>query len=310
MSTLQHSLARDSSTLTFFKAWAKQLSDDVRASGVFVNTADTGQVNWASIASVPSSAYVFDMFVFNDALTLYYLKLEYGNVGGANNPAIRFSIGTGTDGAGNLTNSSGTFVLSTTGATPGGSLGTITTFDCRFVYKTGGIAFHWWRNSGFNTSGFFHIERSRDNTGAPTSDYVYATFSMNNGGSGSCKLLSLCWVTGNTGWKQNPTGVSAATGCGGILMGGLTIQSHAFAGSFPISPFHIMKGGWGNPSMLLAGTHYLDVTDGTTYTGTLYGASATYYAAAFESGNSGSGNGMGSFYGNSSTITSAMVRWD
>ena len=80
MSTQQSFLVCDSSTLANFKSWAQTISAFF-TTATWTQSADTGQVNWSTIASVPGSgAFVYEIWEPNDGLTTFYVKVEYGNL--------------------------------------------------------------------------------------------------------------------------------------------------------------------------------------------------------------------------------------
>lgn len=95
----------DCSTLANFKAWAQFISNFFTTAG-WTQTTDTGQVNWSTIASVPTSSgtAVYEVWKSADAGSTacpIYIKVEYYS--SSNSPSTFFTVGTGnTDGAGNL----------------------------------------------------------------------------------------------------------------------------------------------------------------------------------------------------------------
>lgn len=95
----------DNSTLANFVAWAKPVADFLKAqTGILTQTADTGQVNWATISTVPAAnGYVFESYKLVDpAGTTYnpplYMRIGYGT-SGFGQPMLRIEWGTGTTGA-------------------------------------------------------------------------------------------------------------------------------------------------------------------------------------------------------------------
>lgn len=114
----QKSAFPDCSTLANFLDWAGNTSTNPNAPGTFhgisfaissfgwTQTADTGQVNWNTIAAVPSNpTLVYEVWKMADSLSgafPVYLKILYGqSAAGAPNIQIQFGTG-GTDGAGNF----------------------------------------------------------------------------------------------------------------------------------------------------------------------------------------------------------------
>src|SRR5215472_2350460 len=170
MSTSQQFLVCDSSTLANFKQWAQAISSFFATAG-WIQTSDTGQVNWSSIASVPGSgAYVFEIWKPGDALTVFYVRIEYGNNGSTNSPSLRLSLGTGTNGAGALTGFA-TPVFSTNVSTFTAP-STTTQYECDFAGGPGYIAVMMWRNGVNNCQQLFAIERSLNGSGAYTGTYA------------------------------------------------------------------------------------------------------------------------------------------
>lgn len=92
------------------RTFAQAIHDQLVAIGL-TQTSDTGQANLATITR-PSTGNVsgYEVFRFNDteqATLACFIKVEYGTQGNATNPALRFTVGTATNGAGTLSNSSG-----------------------------------------------------------------------------------------------------------------------------------------------------------------------------------------------------------
>ena len=98
-----------SPTDTAYRAWGAGISAQLVAIGL-VQTADTGQVNWTTVVT-PGTSFTYanyEIWRFNDSLQAtkpVFIKMEYAIGGGTqtDGPVFRFTVGTGTDGAGNLT---------------------------------------------------------------------------------------------------------------------------------------------------------------------------------------------------------------
>src|ERR1700739_4092260 len=171
--TLNSALVCDNSTLANFKAWASAISAFLQTTGSGLSqTADTGQVNWGSIGSVPTSGnYVYEIYKNTDALSTFYFKIEYGSQG-TSVPGIRITLGTGTNGAGTLT---GTITFAA--GVPGpnkinfGALtvpSTVTQYQCYFSAAPGRLSVMMWRDAAATQSSaplWFGFERSTDNSG-------------------------------------------------------------------------------------------------------------------------------------------------
>lgn len=90
-------------------AWINGVRDLLLAAGL-VQTADTGQLVVTSggtyVQLNGQNVYGYHMFVFPDALqasTPVFLRVSYQWAANYNGPQVKFTVGTGSDGAGNLT---------------------------------------------------------------------------------------------------------------------------------------------------------------------------------------------------------------
>lgn len=294
MSTQQLQLVCDSSTLANFKAWAKPISDWFRSAAGYTNTADSGQVNWSTIAAVPgSAAYVYDIFQSNDAFTQFFLKVEYGNTAGTNQPNVRITIGTGTNGSGTITGFITTaFSCSPSGITPPS---TTTQYECDFTGDSANsrIGVMMWRN-GPSSQGqmLFAIERSVNASGASTSTYVTLYAVGNNAGTNiSGKQQSLYFGVGAAPilpdhvLSGNPSGLCLRIP-NPTLAGG-----SSFNGSIPFDTCAPYVGLFDYAGTMLGAGWGADFAEGVTFTVTLYGSTRTYMpgkigAFAQASGNS------------------------
>lgn len=122
MSTRIQNRIYDNSLDANFRSWGKEISDALLAQG-WVKSADTGQIDWATIArpTVANTVQGFEIWRPGDALSPIFLKIEYGS-GAANalHPGVWITLGNGTNGAGTLTgNVSARTQLSASGNTTG-----------------------------------------------------------------------------------------------------------------------------------------------------------------------------------------------
>lgn len=159
-------LAPDMNSDATFRTWATWISNVFTLSGGWVNTSDTGQVNLTTMnrqgANVSAGYKVYRM---NDALQStvpVFVKIEFGAGNSTANPSIWLTIGTGSDGAGNIT---GTLQArlqlsctanSTTGTAAYGSVSTNRIGVGAFLGAT------------TNATLAFFIERTKDAAGADT----------------------------------------------------------------------------------------------------------------------------------------------
>lgn len=84
-----------------FRAWGSQLSAGLSSAGL-TQTADTGQINWTSV-TIPGISTPAGYEIWRNADSTLFLKLEYGTGSTTTRPHLWQTIGTGSDGVGNLT---------------------------------------------------------------------------------------------------------------------------------------------------------------------------------------------------------------
>ena len=172
MATATASIAPYNGTLATMRAFAQFISDNIQAFGM-VKTADTGQTA-ASALPIGSGSLVvagYEVFRFNDALQStapIYVKIEYGTYT-TTIPCIWVTIGTSTDGAGNITGVIGprTIFSSTAAAsaTPYASFISGGPNGFRVAFYTGA------QNVGYIL--IFSVERTKDAAGVDTADGCY-----------------------------------------------------------------------------------------------------------------------------------------
>lgn len=288
MATQNSALVRDNSTLANFKAWASVISAFFATAG-WVQSSDTGQVNWSTIASVPTSGnYVYEIWKPGDGLQVFYLKIEYGtgSASSSTNPRIRLSIGTSTNGAGTLTG----FVSSTQLVPPSDPnvTSTVTQYQCYFSGDSGRMAVMMWRDdpqsSGGNTAPiFFAIQRSLNSSGTPygTSSTGYVTLiSAGTPNAGPANQQSVVFGVGVAPFMANSATGNSQTWS--VLPNGY-LSSGLFNGQVPISPVFPCVGFYDNPMDIAAVGFANDFTEGATYviaSGNMpYGVSHTYLAS-------------------------------
>lgn len=284
--TLNPSLICDNSTLANFKAWAGNstgIASFLQTAGSGLSqTADTGQVNWSSIASVPTVGnYVYEIYKNTDALTNFYFKIEYGTGAASSNtnPRIRISIGTGTNGAGVLTGIiAGPMVVQIQDpSVPSTSI----TYACWMSAAPGRLSILMWQGNTVNTGAtcMFGLERSCDTSGNYNSAFVTLMSAGNNG------------TSSGTGYQQSIVFSASATPLvtsGMFLVSMLananfsTFNTTNFNGKIGLSPMFPWVGDFDNPHRIVMLGMAGDFTEGASYTiasGNMpYGISKTYIA--------------------------------
>lgn len=198
MATASSSIILTTPTAAGSVASLKPISDCLQTlvtATVLLQTSDTGQVSWGSVSTTQVSTNNYEIFKLNDALNStapLFFKFVYATQVTAAIPKCTIQIGTGSDGAGNLTGA-GT-------ATIFRGMGTASTQDATStaIYASAGDGylniFGGYNASSANQSpgGFvLSIERLRNSSGTALADGVNVIMSINNAsGSGSISAFT------------------------------------------------------------------------------------------------------------------------
>ncbi len=255
------------------------ISDLIKATGAVVQTADTGQINWASAVTPTAFTHPsYEIFAFNDSLQAtapIYLKLEYGWGGNISNPSVRLSVASGTNGAGTLT---GVVTALQLPLSPSGTAYTNST-TAQTIHANGSAAdsaLLWagWL-SGTVGGGMFLVERSRDFDGTPNSDGVLV-YGTQYSSAGTNYLDCLRFTP--SGITQNATPKS-----GGMVLlpsNSLVATTATTGGNTYFMPWYTGVYGTsiGGPSKYVVGYYKSDVGAGASITLSLYGQSNTFLA--------------------------------
>lgn len=276
MATSTANLVYDNSTITNFKQWGSGISAGILSVG-WTQTTDTGQVNWSTIATVPASTTVYEVWKSSDGLSStlpIFIKIGYG----FSTTAIRIQIsaGTGSDGAGNLTGVlltsqpwvAAPFTVANQGAT---------TFPCYFAGNGGNLYMYLW-SSTLSISVCMLVERSKDATGASTGDYftVIQMGANNSSNSGSAFQQTVK----SSGLSLRDTGIIGV----GITSGSATGSAFGTVAAYPVFP---NIGKVGNPLLGLMTAYVTDIGNNSTVTvASMYGSTHTYIAMSPGTNNS------------------------
>jgi hypothetical protein len=194
-----------------FRAWGSAVSAKLASMG-FIQTADTGQINWGTVLAplAINTSQGYEIWRFNDTLQAtapVYFKLEYGSGSAINNPAFWFQIGSGSNGSGTLTgvpNTRTQFIFTAT-ATAINAYWSGDAYRCVFALKGASLA----------TSFIMSLERTIDSTGVVTGEGVLITFLANSTWSQQAWNATIGPYTtiyegtlGALGPQQTPLGVS------------------------------------------------------------------------------------------------------
>lgn len=264
-----------------FRTWVDDLRDDIVAVGL-VQTADTGQIDTTTVLA-PTAANQnrgYMMFRSDDALTNWYMKIEFGSATyGALSPWIRISFGWTTDGAGTFTGlqKSAVIIPIIAGANNG-----LTAAVCWFCYSGGAFAMCLNQTKTTGTNGMNWLitcDRYRDETGAPNTDGFQITACCDsNGGYLNINAAS-------SGSRNMSHAVPASGGVPNFEATEFTYPVHPIrtttwsrAGRIGLVPV----GGWdGGPTPLtIASVIYLglDMTNGTIFKCSMHGVEHEFRA--------------------------------
>jgi hypothetical protein len=255
-----------------FRAWGSYISARLTAVGI-VKTADTGQIDWTTVAN-PGAINTFagyEIRVFADALQAsapVYIKIEYGESATTDAPAVRFAFGSGSNGTGTLTGTlSGTYW-----ATGGASV----TTACS-VHGSGDTA-RFCMNGGYQAAQvgmIFGFERTKDAAGADTTEGVLYVATGTAGSVANQRIIGI-WNT-----SLGDVGGTTAILIPALFPPGATATSGTQIIVVPI--FH-SKGVFMNPGMNFAGYYTESIAAAGSPSVYAYGALHTYYTIAAASG--------------------------
>lgn len=152
-----------------FRAWGLELSTELDA--YLPKTADTGQINWATVTRpAVNTAAGYEIRRFNDALQAtapIFVKLEYGTTSVLTIPALWVTVGTGSNGSGTLTGSVTQRALCVMNSAVGSS-----NYPSLLSSAPGFLGLLWkaGSQSGNVGSGFLAIARHANASGVATGD--------------------------------------------------------------------------------------------------------------------------------------------
>lgn len=208
MSSLQTNSFLDHTGDSGFRAWVSEFSNSLSAIGL-VQTSDSGQINLTT-ATRPAvnSNSGYQIWRFNDSIqstTPIFIKIFYGTGSQAAVPRILISVGTGSDGSGNLVNSSGSFTLGS-----GAPSSTITNYISNFSLVNSNLVVAWKIGGFAGSSGvLFSICRSCESNGDPDglgfSVYAYGSASTNAVEQLQTRRSDNTWSTFITATSGAPT---------------------------------------------------------------------------------------------------------
>lgn len=192
----------DISTDAKFRALGQWFGSQLVAMG-FVKTADTGQIDWATVLKPTgaSQGRGFEVYAANDALAAaspFVVRVEYGSSNwNANSPRFRVTVGIRTDGAGNIALGEGTMQPAVFCDIIGYWPGPIawlwgTTPISLFSGDAGRFTTALWVNHNNQAGiGYLSIERTKDSRGNDTGEGLLIRWGLGTGGNGQHTTLYL-----------------------------------------------------------------------------------------------------------------------
>ena len=159
-----------------FRAWGSDIAARLATAGL-IQTADTGQINWVTVLRPAASAYGgYEVWRFDDTLqgtSPVFMKIEYGSSNNQATPALRITVSSGTNGAGTPTGLVTTAIANYANGVLVANAN-ITNFPSHAVHTDGFFALVFKMGAGVNALTLFSVsvQRSADNTGAPTGEAV------------------------------------------------------------------------------------------------------------------------------------------
>lgn len=279
----------DSTTDANFQQWVQFIDNGFINSG-WVHSSDTGQINPATVTHPVQNTYAgYIIYNPNDALASQfkiYVRIDFGSNNSATpGPAIKLTIGTGSNGAGTITGSN-VVSISGTGTTPSTSCFTgsvsvagtgATTYDSYASGDSGGrISFLLWRNAAVATTTMFGLERSLDANGNYTAAY-YTVWTAGSGASSNGSQLWAVFPIGVTIGSYNMN-VNPATNMGAfpLIQNNGSATTYTFGPTSVVYPVFPLIGRVDNPITSLIGIFSADQTEGAQFSATMYGTSHNY----------------------------------
>ncbi|MFA5036901.1 MAG: hypothetical protein WC479_06970 [Candidatus Izemoplasmatales bacterium] len=281
MSTQSFSTAPSCSSAAYFRDWGKKLSDALTAVG-FTKTADTGQIDWTSVAAPSTTDQMmgYEIRAFSDATQSsnpVIVKIEYGSgISSASNCAIHITLGRATDGAGN-------FVGTTTAVmVMRNSTNSTSASDCYVSGASDRVNFAMFSNTSYIF--MFTLERTKNANGSNNSNGVNAV-----------------WVYSGANYQQyfpkKGQGFPVSPASAGICCLCPYTGTASYGGNIGLFPILPYIGYADNPDLGACVYFTADISAATDISLTILGSSHTYKTM---------GNAIGTVNSNSSSKSLAL----
>lgn len=231
-----------------FRVWCQALHDRLSAVGC-VQTSDTGQINLSTVSVPGTSTYAgYEIWRFDDAdqaTVPVFFKVEYGKGTTATRNAMRVTVGTGSDGAGNISDASTAQSPNPSTSGTSGGISAASLFDGELLLLAV-------ENTSANDVMAITLGRMRK----PTDGTLV--------GAGA---LYICSVSADNVCQQRIAGTWTSSSCivprSSVVNGGAVLMGRPFLTAYPQQAFRCALG---VPSSLGAGDSGNVAVDGVTAT--------------------------------------------
>lgn len=275
-------LVSDITTDARFRANAQFVEDTLVTTGGWLLSTETGDTAPGSLAH-PTAVNVkkgFRVYKTNDGLTQVYMRIDYGstNAAGGNGFGMWITLGTGSDGAGTLTgiffNGGGSTSATVGASNSGGNSGSVNSYGSA---DTGRVQLGLFVSATATNIIAFSFERSKDSSGADTSDSILLSGRIGNSAAtgiwnvaavGSSMEVSHCVILAGGTQPTFEYGLSYV----------LTRNnpSETFGNPVGVGLIQHFKGTSVQPGMGVCVVNSSDVSAEGSFTQTIYGATRTY----------------------------------
>lgn len=270
MTTQSWSTVIDHTTDAAFRTWGAELAAKFAAAGL-TQTADTGQINWASVTRAGTTSDAgYEIYFLTGALhstAPIYLKIYYGTGGSTTNPRLRLEVGTASNGTGTITGTAKTAATIIGISTAPTS--TVTAYQSWLCATNGHVSLVW--KTGASSVGYaiagFAVCRTVDSSGAFTATGALVTFGASSA-SNVPIYQSLTYSPAKAFVATNATGAQCLVpGAETNSVVGSTNQAFLF---WMLSPQVV-------PIPGLCAVYTTEASEGSTFTAALVGATSRTY---------------------------------
>ena len=258
--------APDNASAAGFRLWGSGVDGTFVTLG-WVQTSDTGQINWTTVAapSVANTAMGYSIFRMNDTLQAtkpVFIKVEYGGGASPSWPSMWLTIGTGSDGSGTITGISWTRAY-----IAGYSNITSISYPSYFSGDSGRYCCALFTGNASNYYQIgFSIERTRDSSGTISNvGLMVCMFPQPN--SGVVPKSQYIPFTGTA-----PSAYSAIN----CVTTNATLGISSFGNTVNLYPIKTWTPGESDPLTNLFMYYYLDLSPYQNYSVPIYGGTFTY----------------------------------